>query len=136
MDLGKIFSLSYLLQGTPGQSFRYFWVCFVFFLILIFVGQYLKAMIKKSPDKKILKRLFPSVSSRLSWTAFFGFLFLFFRYENMPYLASRIWLLAFILFGLYQFGRIAYIYTKKLPLELNKKQEKIENKKYMPKRKR
>lgn len=136
MNFEKILSLSYLLESTPGQSFRYFWVCFVFFLLLIFAGQYMRTMIKKSPDKKILKRLFPNVASRLAWTAFFGYLFLFFRYENMPYLAARIWLLAFILFGLYQLGKTAYIYTKTLPIEIGKKQEKHDSKKYMPKKKK
>ncbi len=136
MDFLKLVSPSYLFEVTPGQSFRFFWVCFVFFLLLIAIGQYLRTLIKKSPHKKELKRLLPSVTTRLGWTAFAGFVFLFFRYENFPYLAMRIFLIVIILVSLYQIGRIIYIYNKILPCEICKKCEKDDMKKYMPKPKK
>ncbi|OIP81294.1 hypothetical protein COT83_02430 [Candidatus Peregrinibacteria bacterium CG10_big_fil_rev_8_21_14_0_10_44_7] len=128
----KLLSLSYLFDATPGQEFRYFWLCFIFFLLLMAIGQYLRIMIKGSTHKKILKRLLPNVTTHLTWIALFGFIFLFFRYEDMPYLAMRIWLIAMILLGFYKLGKIGYIYTKILPQEIDKQYESVDKKKYLP----
>ncbi len=132
----KLFSLSYLFDATPGQSFRYFWICFIFFLLLIVIGQYVRTFIKKSHHKKILKKLIPGVTGKLNWIAFFGFLALFFRYENIPYLAMRIWLIGLMLLGLYVLGRAGYTYAKILPGEIDKKHKSEDMKKYMPKPKK
>lgn len=128
----KLLSLSYLFDATPGQAFRYFWLFFVFFVLLMAIGQYLRVMIKGSTHKKILKRLLPNVTAHLTWIALFGFIFLFFRYEDMPYLAMRIWLIAMILLGVYKLGKIGYIYTKILPQEIDKQYESMDEKKYLP----
>jgi len=132
----QLFSLSYLFDSTPGQAFKYLWVCFIFFVLLIATGQYLRILIKKSTHKKILKKLMPSVTARFNWIAFFGFMFLFFRYEDIPYMAMRIWLIGLILLGLYQLGHIGYIYTKILPCEIDKKHSSAAKNKYMPKAKK
>lgn len=136
MDPLKLFSLKYLFDETPGQDFRYFWVLLVFFLLLIVFGQYFRKHIKGSPHKKILKQLFPNVANKLTTFAIFGYIFLFFRYENIPYLAMRFWLIALIIWALYYLGSVAHKFFKVLPEKVAKKAEKKVVDKYLPKPKK
>ncbi|EKD63138.1 MAG: hypothetical protein ACD_51C00333G0009 [uncultured bacterium] len=135
MDITKLFSIDYLLNTIPGAEFKYLWVCAAFFLLLIVFGQYLRVFIKRSEHKKILKRLLPRVHFKLATTAFFGFVLLFFRTQNIPYLATRILLILILALGIYQLARIVYVYAKIFPQELGEFKKKEHMLKYMPKKK-
>ncbi len=132
----KLLSPSYLFDTLPGQQFAYFWVCLVFFVLLVALGQYFRIYIPKSPNKKALKKLLTNVTSRLNWIAFAGFLFLYFRYENMPFLAMRVWLVIIILGALFYLWKIWEKIYKVLPKELSRSDKKDDNLKYMPRPKK
>lgn len=136
MSLTKLFSISYLFDPYPGVEFKYFWLLIVFFLLLIAFGQYAKGYIKGHSHKKVLKRLFPSIANRLTTMSLFGFAFIFFRAENIPYLAMRIWLISLLLLVFYYLGRVIYTYAKILPGQIHEKVEKKEEDKYLPKPKK
>jgi hypothetical protein len=132
MDITKLFSLEYLFNTTPGSEFKYLWICAAFFLLMVVFGQYMKVLIKKNEYKKILKRLFQGVEFKLNVTALFGLISLFFRTQNIPYLAARPLLIFMLAIGLYQLGKIAYIYFKVFPNELGEFRKKEERLRYMP----
>ena len=132
----QLLSPSYLFDTLPGSEFKYFWVCIVFFLALIVFGQYLRAYIKNSPHKKILKRLYPGVAGKFLTLALFGYLFLFFRYENIPYLAMRFFLVLIIVWALYYIGMIVYKFVKNFPEKVAKKERTETHDKYLPKQKK
>ena len=132
MEITKLFSLEYLFNTTPGSEFKYLWVCVAFFLLMVVFGQYMKFFIKKNEHKKILKRLFQGVEFKLNVTAILGLMLLFFRNQNIPYLAARPLLILMLAIGLYQLGKITYIYFKIFPNELGEFKKKEERLKYMP----
>ncbi|MBU1019556.1 hypothetical protein KJ764_06355 [Patescibacteria group bacterium] len=132
----NLLSASYLFNPTPGQDFKYLWICLVFFLLLVVLGQYWKTFTKNHEHKKILKKIFPGVANKLTTFALFGFAFLFFRHENIPYMAMRILLLAVIIWTLVYIGKNLRKYFKILPTEIAKKAKKEDLNKYMPKPKK
>ncbi|EKD48116.1 MAG: hypothetical protein ACD_65C00118G0002 [uncultured bacterium] len=136
MDPLKLLSPSYLFQVTPGADFMYFWPCLAFFLVLIAGGFVAKYLIKNSENKKTLKFVFRNTTMNFVLTGAFGLAALFFRDQNMPYLALRPILAIIIITGLYLIGKTAYLYFKVLPVSLQKKTQAKEMKKYMPKAKR
>lgn len=136
MDPAKLLSPSYLFQITPGTDFIYFWPCLAFFLILIAGGFVTKYLIKRDRNKKTLKLVFKNTTMNFILIGTSGLAALFFRDQNMPYLALRPILLIIILAGLYSIGKTAYLYFKVLPVNLQKKTQADEMKKYMPKTRR
>lgn len=75
----KLFSPRYLFDSTPGPEFGLFWPTVVLF-ILIFLGSFFV----KGQQHKLAARV-------REWTGI-GFLLLFFRDQNVPYLGMRFWL--------------------------------------------
>ncbi len=132
----KLLYPSYLFDTLPGQQFAYLWVCIAFFSLLVALGQYLRIYISKSPNKKILKKLLHNVTGRLNWIAFTGLLFVYFRHENLPFLAMRVWIVAIMIGTLVYIWKIWEKFNKVLPTELNKGDKKDDSLKYMPKAKK
>jgi len=132
MDPIKLFSPSYLFEVTPGADFMYFWPCLILFLILIAGGFLTKYMIKRSDNKKTLKLVFKNTTMNFVVTGAFGLAALFFRDQNMPYLALRPILIILTIISLYLIGKTAYIYLKVLPKHIEQKMKSEEMKKYMP----
>lgn len=101
-------------------------------MLLIAIGQYIRTYIRAHHHKKILKRLYPGIAGKLALMAALGFMFLFFRHENIPYLALRPFLIIILIVSLYYLGKSVYIYIKVLPKEIAKKEKKESFDKYLP----
>lgn len=136
MNISKFFDLSYLFELQPGSSFRFMVPLIAFFLILAIGSFYLEKWIKKQPHKKAITELLPKLSSRIRLFGILGFVLLFCRYENIPYFAMRIVLLAYLVGILVYVGRSIYKYKKHLPELLEKKEKKEIHFKYLPKSKK
>lgn len=133
-DFSNFLDPNYLFEKNPGASFKfYFPLLLIFgflFLFSIFFPLFLKKKDKENPSLKTLssKISFPGIIISI-----FGFLLLFFRYENLPYLSSRfllfllffIWFSWFVLLLFYLFKD----YQKEYKIYLEAK----EKEKYLPK---
>lgn len=135
MELGKLFSLSYLFQVYPGE-FRYMAVLVTLFLILILGSFYLEAWIKKHPQRKSIQHLLPGISARLRLLGLVGFVFLWIRYENLPYLSMRALFLLFLIYTGVVMGRAVYRFKTHLPTTIEKHTKKKTTTSYLPKKKK
>ena len=82
MNLGKLFSLSYLFDRFPGSSFHYMIPCIVLFLVLIVGSFYLESWIRRHPLRSSLKTTLPHVVGRLRAFGIVGFVLLWIRYAE------------------------------------------------------
>src|SRR3989339_473825 len=98
MSPTKLFSLNYLFDVYPGSSFYYMLPLIIFFLILILGSFYLEKIIKGLPYRVSLQRVLPHFSGKIRFLGILGFVFLWVRYENLPYLAMRFFLLVYLLY--------------------------------------
>lgn len=104
---------------------------FLFLILLKFIGRLFYLNYKKSlqpPEKKLIS----SIESLLITMGFAGLAWVFFAYENIPFLSARfwmlVWLLGFIVWA-YMIGRYAFI---ALPEALNALQAQKRREKYLP----
>lgn len=134
-DFFKIFDLKRIFAATPG-SFNFYTEFLVFFsaIFLLFVIAFLyrQFFAKDKVTKKLLKR----VRKFLFSLSFWGFLYIFLRWQNVSIFSSRavLYIIAIVyavrLFFLLRY--YFYFYKKELS-EYIKKQE---IKKYIPKKKK
>lgn len=136
MNLGKLFSLSYLFDRFPGSSFHYMIPCIVLFLVLIVGSFYLESWIRRHPLRSSLKTTLPHVVGRLRAFGIVGFVLLWIRYENLPFISMRALLLLFFLSFLAYVGMCVYRFKVILPktIEENKRLNKLKS--YLPKKKK
>lgn len=100
MDFTKIFDLGYLFTITPGMDFAYmnFFVILFALMIVAGVGVYLSAKFSKND---LYVRAVRSMPWTLAVYGLFGYIFLFFRSQNAPYLSMRIWFLLYMAWTIY-----------------------------------
>ena len=108
----------------------------VLFLVLAIGSFYVEKWIKKQPHRTAIRNLLPKFGSRLRLFGIFGFLLLFFRYENIPYFAMRFLLLMYLIAIVAFIGYSLYKYHKHLPELLETRQKKHTHHKYLPKSKK
>ncbi len=137
MDITKIFDLGYLFTITPGMDFAYMNFFVILFGLLVFagIGIYLSAKFHNNS-------LYVRAVRSLPWTfvtyGLFGYLFLFFRSQNAPYLSMRIWFLLYVAWAIYAIycaiisARKDYFGRKSMQIQ-RKSQTKTKN--YLPQKK-
>ena len=97
MNPFKFFAPSHLLQVSPGSHFALVWVFFLLFGLLFLASFFLK---KIFDSKKIHQW---ALEPRLREFALLGLLWGFFRWQNIPYLSMRLWLLLIALAYFFHF---------------------------------
>lgn len=136
MDLIKLFSPAYLFDAFPGSEFGLRWLVYGFFVLMLTAGILLPKWLKERPQAKIEAEFFGGIPYRLREFAALGFLFTFFRDQNVPYFGMRVWMLVVVA------GLLVYLiytwrnYQKNFALRLAAKSEKKVEDKYKPKKKR
>lgn len=91
LDFRRFIELKYILSPTPGYNFKFFLPLIITFGLLIIVGAVGSYILKKREKflKPIANRLLKfGLSIGLT-----GLLLIFLRYENLPFLSMRIWLM-------------------------------------------
>lgn len=136
MNFSKLFSPKYLFEIYPGSEFRYMIPLIVFFLILVVGSIYLEQWIKKNPDRKHIQSLLPGIVGRLRLLGLMGFIFLWVRYENLPYLSMRIFLMAYLIYILWVISQAVYKMKKILPMLIDEGKIKKTEKNYLPQKKK
>jgi len=129
MSLSSFFSTSYLLETPPAYS-RLTVYLLVFFLITLLTVIYIKLM------PKDLARIYGRLNPPFMITGFLGLIYLFVRYEELPYFSTRGFLLfILVLFAIWS-GLIIWGIPKMIK-ELNKNQKTEDTYiKYLPKSKK
>lgn len=100
MSLLSIFKISYYFDNNTGSTFTGFWVV-VALMVLFLVAS---LVIKKKPE--LVKKFDRRVVYRLTRVAFIFawvmLLWLFFRYEGIPYLSWRLWPAILLIWAIYE----------------------------------
>lgn len=111
----------------PASAFRYL----IAFVVVLVFGTIGFAMIKKANNKGMFFRVWRKLYSFSLANAIIGVFFLFFIYEQLPFLSARFWLLFWVL------GMVVWLFFiiqefVKIPKIKQKIAEKKEFDKYIP----
>lgn len=130
----NLLSPSHLFGLNPGSTFSYYLPLTIYFLILLIARFALKTYFKGRKDVAF-KKLFRKLPSRLTYLSMFGFFFLLMRYQSIPILSMRLFLLLVILFSFWVISHSIYLYLKIYPAAQKHLHLKKEKDKYIPGRK-
>lgn len=137
IDWGKIFSLSFWLDVNPGDLSDSFEKMFLVVLIVCYV--FFAA--SKIGEKKLISRrdfimakyLSKVASFLLTMAVVFTFIF-FFRYEAIPYLGGRFWVLVWVIMGLAWVIYLVRYYLVEIARQKQEQEKKNKLRKYLVKK--
>jgi hypothetical protein len=137
IDWGKIFSVPFWLDVNPGDLSDQFEKMFLAVLIFCYVFY---AISKLGEKKLIVKRGFIMAkflakvgNFLLSLAVSFTFIF-FFRYEAIPYLGGRFWVLIWVIVGIAWLVYLIRYYLVVIPMQKKDLGDKQRLKKYLVKK--
>ncbi|OQB06522.1 MAG: hypothetical protein BWY19_00108 [bacterium ADurb.Bin212] len=130
MTISEIFSKQYLFDPVPPSENSYLWYQLAFFSLLLIIG--IIITLSKKIDKKIKSRqLYCYLTCGI-----LGLVYLFSRYEQLPWLGSRLFL-AVVLLVLLVWTTIITVWMTRYTKTLDKEKILSERyKKYLPKKKK
>jgi hypothetical protein len=137
IDWGKIFSAPFWLEVNPGDLSDAFEKMFLVVLIICYgfyaaskIGE--RQLIKRRDfiDAKFLSKI---ANFLLTMAVSFTFIF-FFRYEAIPYLGGRFWILIWALGGIIWLGFLIRYFVAQIPAQKKGLEEKRKLKKYLVKK--
>jgi len=126
LDLSYWFHQPFIARGTT------MWIWVMIFLIAVFGGLVLK-FIQQRLTEKYQKKMVNSFSNLGLTCGLVGLLWLFFRQEQVPFLAWRFWLLFLIGYALYEIIKNLKFTFTRLPAIRAEHAEKAVKAKYLPK---
>ncbi len=129
----KITNLSYLFDPYPTTVFNYYWPLIIFFILIFLSGFILAVYIRKN---KISRKLFKKYPRRLKIIGIIGLLLLGCRYQGLPYLSIRFWLILINLWLIISLSQIIYLYFSSYPQEVSTIIQDTDKNKYLPKKKK
>ncbi len=127
IDFGKLFQKEYLLEINPDANGLYKYLTIVFGLMII-----LSVVLFLKKPAEVYKKLYGKVISLFLIVGLIGIALIFFRFEAMPYLGSRLMFLVLIFVFLIWLGLIVYYRLIILPKEIKQKKVKENFEKYLP----
>lgn len=127
IDPKKLLQKDYIFQITPDPDglYKYLGVIFGLMFALAVI------LIFKKP-KEIYRKLNSKLIILLIVVSFMGLAFIFFRYQAIPYLGSRLMLIVLFLVFLIWGISIIYYRLRIMPWEIKKRKEKENFEKYLP----
>ncbi len=132
IDFKKLFNLSYIFESTPASTGLYKYLTILFGLMII--GAVVIFFFNRK-DKDNYKKLKNNFFNLFLTTGIIGSVLIFLRFQEVPYLGSRLMLLillvAFVIWSFF----IGYYGFFILPEEIIKRKEKEHFEKYLPKSK-
>lgn len=128
----NFFTREYLLDPAPSYPFKYFLPLVAFFGLMFLLGIILPIWFNRR-FKGLLPYQVLSSKIQIGLLSFFiiGFLLLFFRFEEIPWLSSRLLLYLLLLSFLIWLIFILKYFRKQFREDLQKYQEKIRQLKYL-----
>ena len=129
INLGKLLKSDYIFETSPSATGLYQYLAIVF-AVLILAAFVL--IIKARKKEEIFKPLYAKIINLLFFTAFSGLILIFFRWQGIPYLGSRL-LLVVLLAVVFVWSMIIVWYKFKiLPRKIEKYQKQKIFEKYLP----
>lgn len=133
INFHKLLDKKYLFETFPNETGLYQYLYILFGLMI--AGAVASYLLKRKSNNKLIKHLYAQMFGWLLTIGLIGPLLLFFRYQQIAYLGSRIILLvlmlAFVIWGIY----ILYIKLIFMPGEIIKQKAKEKYEKYLPRHK-
>lgn len=134
IDWSRAINLGYLLEPNVGGRFKFYPQLVLLFSILIITSIFFYRKMRFVKDNPPKRRFFRRLVILLVLSSFLGFLYLFFRYENLSFLSSRIILILTLFFFLVGAIRLLLFYFRSLSREEGEYKAFLLRQKYLPKR--
>ncbi len=126
----------YFFSPNPGRAFEYYYaigaLILVFFLLTF--GIYFYAT--KHKEDKAFKKLFRNYPTKFVILAVLLAMYLFIRYNNVPFFSMRFMMYILLISSAYVIYAVIMTFYKKYPEEKNRREKRLEQNKYIPKKKK
>jgi hypothetical protein len=132
LDLINIFSAKYLFAVQPGPFLPIVFKFIVpFFAVLIILGMIAKKFAKKNHFRPV-KIFFTKIYHFTITMGVLGLVYVFFRQQDVIYLAMPLWLLLWAVGALVWLSFILKYYFTDRPKQIEELSDEVEKKKYLP----
>lgn len=132
LDLLNIFSLGYLFAVQPGPFLPTIFKFIVpFFAVLIILGVVARKFANQNHFRPV-KIFFTKIYHFTLTMGVLGFVYVFFRQQDVIYLAMPFWLLLWAVGALVWLGFILKYYFTDRPKQIKELTSEVEKKKYLP----
>lgn len=132
LDLINIFSAKYLFAVQPGPFLPLvFKLIIPFFAVLIILGVVARKFAKKNHYRPV-KIFFTKIHHFTLTMGALGLIYVFFRQQDVIYLAMPFWLLLWAVGALVWLGFILKYYFTDRPKQIEELSDEVEKKKYLP----
>lgn len=136
IDWSKLISLNYWFHNQPPYLSDFFTKVFLgLFFILIslsIVFQVMAFIQKKQKAQNIIIKFWKKIANFFFWMGIIEIILYFFRYERVPLLSSRFWLILWLILFFSWAAYIIHLKFKKVPAIVSDKKQKEEFEKYLP----
>lgn len=132
MNIMHILDWSYWFQQPFIARGTVVWIWVIIFLAAIFGGLILK-FVQQQLSEKYIKKMVNSFSNVGLTSGLLGLLWLFFRQEQVPFLAWRFWLLFLVVYALFVIIKNLKFVITRLPEIRAEHAERAQKEKYLPK---
>ena len=140
IDWSKLININYWFAKQPpylSEPFTKLFLGLFFVLIALSIVFQLIAFIQKKQNaQKIMIKFWKRLANFFFWIGIIEIILYFFRYERVPLLSSRFWLILWLLLFFGWGAYIIHIRFKKVPGIVTDKQQKEEFEKYLPTKKK
>lgn len=137
MSILNLLKFHYYFDIFLDYDSGYFWVALIILILIFFVSLIANSRLIKNKSMSGIKRKFFLNWVNLGLTvSSLGLIYLFFRYQSIPYLNWRLWPTLLILWGLSRAIYLTYFKIKILPAKLLLKQKEKSGSYYFRKRKK
>ncbi len=139
VDWGKIFSIPFWLEVSPGELSPLFEKYFLGVFFVSYIAYFLSKFLQKQLTKKhnFIKAYFCQKVATFCLTMAVSFTFIFFfRYEAIPVLGGRFWVLIWLIMGAVWLIYLVRYYFINIPKQLREQEEKKRYQKYLVKNKK
>jgi len=131
MNLINLFSLSYWFSQPEPALGLVKWLLVLSFLSLVLVGLILRILLINKKDK-IIKEIYRRLSNVGFTVGIFGLLWMFFRQENVLFLAWRFWIIVIGLIFILSLIKVCNYIFKRVPEIKAENIKRLEKQKYLP----
>jgi len=137
MSILNLLKFHYYFDISLDYDSGYFWVALIILILIFFVSLIANSRLIKNKSMSGIKRKFFLNWVNLGLTvSSLGLIYLFFRYQSIPYLNWRLWPTLLVLWGLSRAVYLTYFKIKILPAKLLLKQKEKSGSYYFRKRKK
>lgn len=126
----------YFFAPSPGRLFQYYIIIGVLIAILIILSVLIFLNSKKHKDDKAFRKLFRNFPTKFIIIASLLGLYLLFRYNYVAFFSMRFLLYILVGSAIYVIYLCTYTYIKKYPAEKKFREERMEQNKYIPRKKK